>query len=257
MVHISGQGREATLDALGFDGVHPVHQTRGRRTRDRLLHAGQRLIAGHSIDTLAVADIAREAGCSVGAFYQRFRDKNAFFRALIAQYLSEGREATLAHYDTHNGEQLIHALVAETADRFRRYAGLIRSAIRRRMDDSTIWDPIRDSGHFNAGRFIAWLASQLGRALADDEELAVRFAFQMLYGTLNNAVINQPGPLDIEDPAFVTQLEHAFRLLLDSAGVWPVPQDAALQGEVATAARNVQRNVLAAIFKKQQVGSEN
>jgi len=43
----------------------------------------------------------------------------------------------------------------------------------------------------------------------------------MLYGTLNNAIINQPGPLDIEDPAFVAQLEHAFRLLLRSAGMWP------------------------------------
>ena len=58
----------------------------------------------------------------------------------------------------------------------------------------------------------------------------MRFAFQMLYGTLNNAIINQPGPLDIEDPAFVTQLERAFRLVLNSAGMWPVP------GNEATAA---------------------
>jgi hypothetical protein len=46
----------------------------------------------------------------------------------------------------------------------------------------------------------------------------------MLYGTLNNAIINQPGPLDIEDPAFVQQLERAFRLVLNAAGVWPLPQ---------------------------------
>jgi AcrR family transcriptional regulator len=221
MVHISGQEQDAALEALGFDGVHPVRQTRGRRTRDALLNAGQKLVAKHSIDALTVADIARGADCSVGAFYQRFRDKTAFFRALVAQYLAEGRDATLALYVHHDGDPLIHALVVETADRFRRYAGLIRSAIRMRMDDSTIWDPIRASGHFNAGCFLEWLGTRHGRALSADEQLAVRFAFQMLYGTLNNAIINQPGPLDIEDPTFVAQLEHAFRLLLRSAGMWP------------------------------------
>src|SRR5947209_17475687 len=127
MVHISGQARQTALEEPGFDGVHPVRQTRGRRTRDRLLSAGQKLIAKHSIDALTVADIARAANCSVGAFYQRFRDKAAFFRALIAQYLAEGRVATLDLYASHDGDPLIHALVVETADRFRRYAGLIRS----------------------------------------------------------------------------------------------------------------------------------
>ena len=225
MVHISGQERERPLDELGFEGVHPVRQRRGQRTRDRLLNAGQRLIARHSVDALSVADIARAAGCSVGSFYLRFRDKDAFFRALIAQYLAEGRAATLALYTNHDGDRLIHALITETAARFRRYAGLIRSAIRMRMDDHTIWDPIRSSGHFNASQFIAWLGSHHGQSPAADAELATRFAFQMLYGTLNNAIINQPGPLDIDDPAFVTQLERAFRLVLDSAGSWPVPKD--------------------------------
>lgn len=225
MVHISGQGQDTALEELGCDGVHPVRQTRGRRTRDGLLSAGQRLIAKRSIDALAVADIARAADCSVGAFYQRFRDKTAFFRALIAQYLAEGRAATLALYINHDGDRLIHALVTETAERFRRHAGLIRSAIRMRMDDSTIWDPIRSSGHFNAACLIEWLGARHGRTLTADEELAVRFAFQMLYGTLNNAIFNQPGPLDIDDPVFVAQLEHAFRLLLTSAGMWPAPGD--------------------------------
>jgi len=225
MVHISGQARQSAPEELGLDGVHPVRQPRGRRTRDRLLNAGQRLITKHSIDALLVADIARAANCSVGAFYQRFRDKNAFFRALIAQYLSEGRDATLALYATMDGDRLVHALVVETTDRFRRHAGLIRSAIRMRMDDNSIWNPIRESGHFNAGCFINWLSSCHGRPLTIDQELAVRFAFQMLYGTLNNAIINQPGPLDIEDASFVAQLERAFRLLLNSAGMWPMPPE--------------------------------
>jgi hypothetical protein len=65
---------------------------------------------------------------------------------------------------------------------------------------------------------VDWLGKRRGRSLTKTEETSVRFAFQVLYGTLNNALVNQPGPLDIEDPAFPTHLERAFRLVLLSTG---------------------------------------
>ena len=116
---------------------------------------------------------------------------------------------------------MIGALVAATAVRFRNNAGLIRAAIRRRMEDAAVWDPIRRHGHFAADSFIAWLAVRRGRKLTADEVIATRFAFQVLYGTLNNAIINQPGPLDLEDADFVVQLERAFRLALLYSGTPP------------------------------------
>ena len=208
-------------DDCGLDGVRPVKQLRGRRSRDRLLNAGQELVAARPFDALSVAEIARAAGSSVGAFYLRFRDKDAFFRALIAQYLTEVRAETLELYATCADDRLIGALVAGTTGRFRRYAGLIRSAIRKRMEDATVWEPIRRSGHFNADCFVDWLARRRGRALTAAEDISVRFAFQVLYGTLNNALVNQPGPLDIDDPSFPIHLERAFRLVLLSTGTPP------------------------------------
>lgn len=223
MVHILGQ---ATLsDEPALDGVRPVKQTRGRRTRDRLLAAGHRLVATRDIDALSVADIARGAHCSVGAFYQRFRDKDAFFRALIAQYLAEGREQTLALDGAYDENEYITAVVTMTMVRFRRYAGLIRAAISKRMEDASVWEPIRRHGHFNADCFINWLAKRKGRPLTVDEDLTVRFAFQVLYGTLNNAILNQPGPIDIEEAAFLIQLERAFRLVLLAKGPAPSLED--------------------------------
>ena len=219
MVHIYGQ---ATLaDDCGLDGVRPVKQLRARRSRDRMLDAGQRLVAERPFDALSVADIARAAGCSVGAFYLRFRDKDAFFRALIAQYLAVGRAETEELFASHEDDRLISALIVNTTSRFQRFAGLIRSAIRKRMEDPSVWEPIRRSGHFNADRFVAWLAQHRRRKLRVDEEMPVRFAFQVLYGTLNNALVNQPGPLDISDPAFPVHLERTFRLVLLSTGAPP------------------------------------
>jgi AcrR family transcriptional regulator len=208
-------------DDCGLDGVRPVKQLRGRRSRDRLLDAGQKLVATRPFDALSVADISRAAGCSVGAFYLRFRDKDAFFGALVAQYVAEVRTETDAVFAAHTDDKLIGALVSGTIDRFQRYAGLIRSAIRKRMEDASVWEPIRRSGHVNADRFVDWLAKQRGTALKPAEDMSVRFAFQVLYGTLNNALANEPGPLDIADPDFAPHLERAFRLVLLSAGKAP------------------------------------
>jgi AcrR family transcriptional regulator len=219
MVHIHGQGTLA--DDCGLEGVRPVKQLRARRSRDRMLDAGQRLVAERPFDALSVADIVRAADCSVGAFYLRFRDKDAFFNALIAQYLALGRAETEELFASHEDDRLISALIVNTTSRFHRFAGLIRSAIRKRMEDPTVWEPIRRSGHFNADRFVAWLVQHRRRKLTVDEEMPVRFAFQVLYGTLNNALVNQPGPLDIADPAFPVHLERTFRLVLLSTGAPP------------------------------------
>ncbi len=51
--------------------------------------------------------------------------------------------------------------------------------------------------------------------------MRVRFAFQMLYGTLNNTILNEPGPFEIAHPDMIAQLERAFRLVLLSVGEIP------------------------------------
>jgi AcrR family transcriptional regulator len=218
-IHILGQ---ATSAAPSFaDGVLPAKQRRGRDTRDRLIDAGVALTKSRDIDTITVAEIARAADCSVGAFYQRFRDKNAFFGVLIARYLAQVRAATLALFAEHDDDRLISLLVVRTVERFRQYGGLVRSATRRRIEDDLLWEPFRAVGYFVADQMVAWLARRYGRPLTAAEETTTRFAFQVLFGTLNNTVVNQPGPVALDDGAYVAALERSFRLALFAPGPGP------------------------------------
>ncbi len=57
--------------------------------------------------------------------------------------------------------------------------------------------------------------SRAGRDLTKDEETNVRFAFQVLLGTINNAIINQPGPVMLGQKRFIDDLTRAFRLVSD------------------------------------------
>lgn len=61
-------------------------QERSRRTLARLLDATERLLARRRFEEIAVEEIVRAAQTSVGAFYARFRDKDALLPALYARY---------------------------------------------------------------------------------------------------------------------------------------------------------------------------
>jgi AcrR family transcriptional regulator len=61
----------------------PAKQLRSEQTHEKLLQAGLKLLRSKSFDDISIAQIANCAGCSVGSFYLRFRNKEAFFEFLI------------------------------------------------------------------------------------------------------------------------------------------------------------------------------
>ncbi len=192
--------------------VLPAKQARSRATRDALVRAGRNLCEIKDFDELSVAEIAASAGCSVGSFYSRFSDKDGFFRALVGD--ADRREA--ADAAPQDPKQPIDAMLAEvvtsTLAGYRRRRGLIRAAIRRSMTEPALWEPYRRRGHEHADRLVARL--QRARPSDVDLEHRVRFACQMLYGTLNNAVLIAPGPLQLDDAALEAELLRAFRLII-------------------------------------------
>lgn len=67
-------------------GEKPAQQARAQRTRDELVRALSRLLQRKSFEDIAVAEIAKEAGVSVGAVYRRFDNKDALIPALFEVY---------------------------------------------------------------------------------------------------------------------------------------------------------------------------
>ena len=86
----------------------PPRQDRSRRMFELLLDAAERLLKSRSWEDISIVDIMREAGCSNGAIYGRFRNKD---------------ELLVALYDRHD---------AHLKERFR------RQAARRREGDESL-----------------------------------------------------------------------------------------------------------------------
>jgi len=57
------------------------------------------------------------------------------------------------------------------------------------------------------------IAARAKRPLNDAEQTNVRFAIQLVLGTINNTIINRPGPIFMEQALFVDNLARAFRLV--------------------------------------------
>jgi len=57
-------------------------QKRSKQSLERLLNASAQQIAAGNFETVSVAEITRQANCSVGTFYGRFQNKAALFHVV-------------------------------------------------------------------------------------------------------------------------------------------------------------------------------
>jgi AcrR family transcriptional regulator len=102
------------LHAPALVWVRPPRQARSQLTLGRLLDAAEGLLEEKSWEDASVAEIARRAGSSVGAFYTRFKDKDALLAALHERFIEEAMAtADRAMAETRWAEASICAIVRE------------------------------------------------------------------------------------------------------------------------------------------------
>ncbi len=77
-----------------LEWVRPGLQTRSQQTQAKLLDAAAELFAAKGLAATTVADVAARAGCTTGALYHHFKDKQALLFALL-QRTSEEYRATI------------------------------------------------------------------------------------------------------------------------------------------------------------------
>jgi AcrR family transcriptional regulator len=204
---------------LALPGVNPARQKRSREMSEALLEAGQRLLRKHSLAALSVEDICASIGASVGAFYSRFQSKEAYFQALqhlacrrAASWL-EGEGAPEALTDAPLAE-ICGAIAKGSVAWMRAYEGVVRAALQHAGTHPARWTPFKELGRLTLERWQPVLVRRLG-GTRRRRERAIGFAFQLLFGTLVNIVLNDPGPLSLGDADLPEHLARAMAAALD------------------------------------------
>ena len=206
----------------------PAKQARSRKTRDALIAAGWKLLARHPWDNVTINDIVKTAGVSVGSFYTRFADKDAYFETLASEWVvrrGAQRIANLQHVgkgedylaqailDTYRttlaGHVSVEALVTYRTTLDNQH--FWRAALVRGAAHPAFWKPFRELGLRVMARVLELRETELGRSLSEEETRHIRFAFQMANGLINNSIVNRPGPILPGSPEFEIELVRGLK----------------------------------------------
>jgi len=196
--------------------VRPAKQARSRATRDRLLAAGRELLERGAFEETHVADIARNAGCSVGAFYQRFPDKEGFFTVLIETAVAEiVADANLfAINESRSGapiQETLENCMRHWAGVFKRYQGMYQTVLKRSLLGNDSWAPLRDLGPLALKQTISMIAKKCSQSDSILFHYRVAAGFQIVFGAMINATMHRTVLLNLESEELIAWTSETLR----------------------------------------------
>jgi AcrR family transcriptional regulator len=189
-----------------------------------------------------VSDIASAAGCSVGSFYRRFRDKEALFRALHQKIIEQRRQRNELFYarpelaDLRSAE-VIRLFVKDILGDFKRNAGFIRALFQRTLDDGNqdYWPEIREAAALEGDGLARFLRAR-GELKHSDTRHNCDFIVRVIEGTIVHAVLHAGNALKDEE-RFLDDLARVAARYLEVDGSSSLTAKGKMGGATKASAR--------------------
>jgi AcrR family transcriptional regulator len=205
-------------DKLDIPGVRPAEQLRSRLLQDRFVTAGRKIMVKTRLADLPIPDLAKEAGSSVGGFYSRFDNKDAFFEFLRLQmfddhmklhdeYLDPTRFADKTHKEVSSAFVDLMLLVFSGP-----WRGVLREAFSRIPEHPESWGPMTRRSQYLCNRILALYEPLVKNKDGLDQRVA--FAVQLLFSAFDNEMMNPNLEFRISDTQFRNFLIQSFDALI-------------------------------------------
>jgi AcrR family transcriptional regulator len=189
---------------VDLPGVTPSRQKRSREMTLALLKAGAEMLRTHSLSELSIEALCKKVGATVGAFYSRFESKEAYFNALIELAARDGDRglSRIAENDPFKGADLAEIcriLVRGITEWIRNHEGVLRATLQHGGTRPDRWTPFKRRARAMTERATPLLLIAMGRGREAAKKRSIAFGFQLVLGTLVNAILNDPGPISLRD----------------------------------------------------------
>lgn len=194
-------------------------QQRSREALDRLLLAGEKLLAENAFEEASVAQIAKLADSSVGTFYRVLGDKDTLSQLLLQRFFHDSVNALkqLTETTTWTDQPLqnfVYHLVTTLVNLYRGRRGVLRALILRASRDITFRDLVHQLNEYIAMSVVAVLSSHHQEVHHRAPHKAMQVAVHILLGALNqHTVTGNLGHLN--DDELVQELSHIIVRYLD------------------------------------------
>jgi AcrR family transcriptional regulator len=189
-------------------------QTRSRASMEALLDIGRRLIEERGIDDCSMSDVAEAAGSSIGSLYFRFGNRERFISEVMQRQIQSARQdfdCLIADLNdsAKAPDEVITSVTRWVVGVFGQNKGLLRAQMRRTLENPEEWRPFQDFARYLVEEMVTVL-ERFPKLRGDpDWQLHVRIAMQIVFGTLNNILINRPGPLELDGRVTAAELSKA------------------------------------------------
>jgi AcrR family transcriptional regulator len=208
-------------EAFDFPGVTPSRQQRSRETTAALLSAGADMLRTRSLAELSIEALCGKVGATVGAFYSRFQSKDAYFNALIELAARDGDRvlAKMAQNEQLGSADLpalCHFMLNGIVGWIRKHEGVLRATLQHANTRPERWGTFRALARATTARATPPLLRAMGRGREAAKTRGIAFGFQVVLGTLANAILNDPGPLSLHDEEIEIRLSGCLLLLLEA-----------------------------------------
>lgn len=203
-----------TLEPLhAHAGFVAPRYRKASRTADALLEAGRTLLRTQTSEALTIHDLCRAAGVTTGAFYGRFEGKDVFLGALLAvtardvhDRMQEKASELTAAPGLREG---MRVLLRELRRLFLRHAGVLRASLLQ-AGGQEAWGPFRQRREAFVEQVLPALEQLAGTVPSEALRQRIRFGFQVVFGTLMNAMLNAPGPITLASRRLDEELTEVF-----------------------------------------------
>jgi AcrR family transcriptional regulator len=202
-------------------GVTPSRQKRSRQTTLALLRAGADMLQTRSLSELSIEALCAKVGATVGAFYSRFESKEAYFNALIELAARDG-ESTLSRMKENERlrnaglAELCRLLVKGIIGWIRNHEGVLRAALQHDDTRPDRWNTFKGLAGASVAHATPPLLHAMGKGRKVAKTRSIAFGYQVVLGTLVNAILNDPGPLTLRDSEMEDRLSSCLLLLLEA-----------------------------------------
>ncbi len=205
------------LSELDFPGVTPSRQRRSRETTAALLRAGAEILRTRTLDELSIEDLCAAVDATVGSFYGRFASKEAYFNVLLGLAARDGQAmlAAMAQNDRLTRadlDRLCSTLVGQIIGWMRRHEGVLRAALQRTNSGPERWSDFKQLAAATSRAATPLLLAAMGQSRSAANVRNIGFGLQTVFGTLVNAILNDPGPLSIHHPEMAVRLSRCLLL---------------------------------------------
>ena len=194
-------------------------QARSRRTLEAIVAATLELMDRGDFESASVGQIVSGANSSVGAFYSRFRSKEALFQHISARFSRDvDRELSelmaLRVDEEMTLERLTHQAIDAVASLYVQHKGFLKNLFAKaRLQASEPY--LKNTREFNqrvAERFQQYFARHPEFRDIDEASERLALAFTMVSATLRERIVFgdsdlSPGP---SGPSLVNELTRAF-----------------------------------------------